>query len=162
MTEVVYPQESGDPVVVELRDPYWAAFLAWLVPGAGHFYQRRFAKGLLFTICILTTFFVGLGLGRGRCVYASFRTNDFRWQYMCQLGAGAVALPAIAQAVKTQDGGDPFFVLCERYPDNYRGPDNRPLAFSIVPDGESPPNESYKDGFMAPPAVPSSYPTTMC
>ncbi len=154
MTEVIYPQESGDPVVVELRDPYWAAFLAWLVPGAGHVYQRRYAKGLLFMVCVLTTFFVGLGLGRGRCVYASFKNNDFRWQYVCQLGAGAVALPAVAQAIKTQDGGEPFLVLCERYPKGFMGPDNRPLEYSIVPADTTPPVDSYKDGFMAPPAGP--------
>ncbi|MEM9411177.1 MAG: DUF6677 family protein, partial [Planctomycetota bacterium] len=115
MVEVSFKQEDGEDVVVELRDPYWAAFLAWLWPGAGHFYQRRYGKGFLFMICILGTFFYGMGLGRGRVVYASFKPGDFRWQYVCQIGAGAVALPAIPQAYVTRDGGDPFFVLCERY-----------------------------------------------
>ena len=91
MVEVVYPQEDGKTVRVDLRDPYWAALLAWLWPGAGHFYQRRYGKGLLFMVCILSIFIFGLCLGRGRVVYASFERGDFRWQYVCQLGAGLVA-----------------------------------------------------------------------
>ena len=155
MTEVVYQQETGDPVIVQLRDPYWAAFIGWLFPGAGHFYQRRYAKGFLFMICVLSIFFLGLGLGRGRVVYASFKGGDFRWQYVCQLGVGAPALPAIAQAFKTKKG-DPFFVLCERYPENSMGPGGVKLDFAQL-DPEIPvPNggQTYKDGFMAPPAGP--------
>jgi TM2 domain-containing membrane protein YozV len=79
MPEIVYPQDSGEPIVVDLRDPYWAAFLAWIWPGAGHFYQRRFAKGFLFMICVLSTYFLGLGLGHGRESLDGFST-DYRKQ----------------------------------------------------------------------------------
>ena len=48
---------------IDLRDPWLAGLLAWLVPGAGHLYQRRTGKGLLFMICILSTYFFGLALG---------------------------------------------------------------------------------------------------
>jgi hypothetical protein len=34
-----------EPVSIDLRDPWLAAFLAWLVPGLGHMYQRRWGKG---------------------------------------------------------------------------------------------------------------------
>ena len=154
MPEIVYPQESGEPIVVNLQDPYWAAFLAWLWPGAGHFYQRRFAKGFLFMICVLSTFFFGLGLGHGRVVYASFKKADFRWQYVCQLGVGAPAFPAIVQAMKTQNGGDPFWVLCERFPEDYHVPANR--FRTIVDENRGGYNgRTLKDGFMAPPAGPT-------
>ena len=126
MPEIVYPQESGEPVVVDLKDPYWAAFFAWAWPGAGHFYQRRYAKGFLFMICILSTYFFGLGIGQGRVVYASFKPGDLRWQFVCQLGVGAPALPAIIQSMKTKKGGDPYWVLCERFPADYP---NSSLAF---------------------------------
>jgi hypothetical protein len=150
MTEVIYPQDDGESIVVDLRDPYWAAFLAWMWPGAGHFYQRRWAKGYLFMICILSTFFYGLFIGRGRVVYASFKSDDFRWQYVCQLGAGVPALPAIAQAMKTQDGADPFFVLCERHTQNSATP------YEIVNEARPAIGKTFKDGFMAPPAGPIS------
>lgn len=154
MPQLVYPQEEGDPIVVNLREPGLAALLAWLWPGAGHFYQRRFAKGFLFMICILSTYFVGLSFSHGRCVYTSFRTNDVRWQYIFQLGVGAPALPAIAQAMKTKDGGDPFWVLCERYPADYAVVD---MQFRRVSDEDKHLVEglkTLKDGFMAPPAGP--------
>ena len=153
MPEIVYPQEQGEPIVVDLRDPYWAALLAWLWPGAGHFYQRRFGKGFLFMVCVLSTYFFGLGMGHGRVVYASLKDNDFRWQYAFQLSTGVVAFPALIQAYKTGNGGDPFFVLCERFPEDYP---TEALRFErITPENrngyEGP---TLKDGFMAPPAGP--------
>jgi hypothetical protein len=90
-------QPSQEPISIDLRKPGLAALLAWLIPGAGHLYQRRYAKGLLFMVCILGTWFFGLGISGGRAVYASFEPEDFRWQYICQLGVGAPALPAIVQ-----------------------------------------------------------------
>ena len=155
MVEVVYPQEDGKTVRVDLRDPYWAALLAWLWPGAGHFYQRRYGKGLLFMVCILSIFIFGLCLGRGRVVYASFERGDFRWQYVCQLGAGLVALPAVVQAIKTRDGGDPFLVMCQRYPEGSGlGKSFRQIPPDVVDSGLGLPKRTYKDGFMAPPAGP--------
>ena len=152
MPEIVYPQDDGEPVVVNLGNPYAAAALAWLIPGAGHFYQRRFTKGLLFMVCVLATYFVGLGLGHGRVVYASYRPNDFRWQYpLFQVHCGIVALPAIVQAYETKDGDDPYWVMCERYPADYR---DENLRFSQISEDNPPaimPKQTLKDGFMAPP-----------
>jgi hypothetical protein len=90
---------AGDPDVIEidLRNPGVAAFWAWLWPGAGHLYQRRYAKGALFMTCILATWFYGLALGDGRVVYASFQKPIPRWHYICQVGVGLPALPAIVQ-----------------------------------------------------------------
>jgi hypothetical protein len=90
---------------VELRDPYIAACLAWLIPGLGHFYQRRWGKGGLFMVCILGTFFMGLWMGQGKVVYASWRPNDQHYAYFCQLGVGLPALPALVQAFRM--GSDP-------------------------------------------------------
>ncbi|MEM7454329.1 MAG: DUF6677 family protein [Planctomycetota bacterium] len=169
MTEVIYPQEGDrDPIVVNLRDPYWAALAAWLWPGAGHFYQRRFAKGFLFMICILSIYFFGLALGQGRVVYASLEKGDFRWPYFCQIGVGLPALPAIPQRLMTKKGGPPMFVMCERYPtDTFIDENGRivsknfpgkktDLSYSRVdPDVLAISTEdSLKDGFMAPPAGP--------
>jgi hypothetical protein len=89
---------------IDLRDPWLAAFLAWLVPGLGHMYQRRWGKGGLFMVCILGTFFYGLWIGGGRVVYASIREPDFRewrWAYAAQVANGLPALPAVVQAIRT-------------------------------------------------------------
>lgn len=82
---------------VDLRNRPLAALLAWLVPGAGHFYQRRYAKSSLFFVCILSTWILGFVLGGGHVVYASWQPGDKRWHYLLQAGVGAPALPALIQ-----------------------------------------------------------------
>ncbi len=152
MAEVQYDLEEGQPLIVQLRDPRWAALLAWLWPGAGHLYQRRYAKGMVFMICILSTFFFGLAMGRGRVVYASTRPNDFRWHYFCQAGVGLPAFPALLQAAATRDGGEPWFQLCERYPAGTVTADGL-REFAVIPPGdESFSGKPLIDGLMAPPA----------
>jgi hypothetical protein len=93
---------------IDLRNPNLAAFLAWLCPGAGHFYQRRYAKGTLFLVCILGIYLFGLIMGGGHVVYTSWNENDKRWQYFCQLGVGAAALPALIQNRLVKEGKPPL------------------------------------------------------
>ena len=82
---------------VRLKNPPVAALLAWLWPGAGHLYQKRYGKGMLFMVCILGIYFFGLALGGGHVVYASWTPQDRRFSYVFQLGVGLPALPAIPQ-----------------------------------------------------------------
>ena len=93
---------------IDLRQPGLAAFWAWLWPGAGHLYQRRYAKGILFMVCILSTYFYGLAMAGGHVVYASWNKSDRRWQYVCQVGVGLPALPALVQARRVATGGKPL------------------------------------------------------
>ena len=97
-----------DGIRVDLRNRYLAAFLAWLVPGAGHFYQRRHAKGSLFVVCILCTWILGFALGGGHVVYASWQPGDKRWHYFLQAGVGVAALPALIQGERMRRHTDPF------------------------------------------------------
>ena len=137
-----------EKIEVDLKESTLAALLAWLWPGAGHLYQQRYRKGALFMICILGTFFLGMILGNGHVVYASWRSNDYRWQSIPQLGVGLPAFPAIVQNLTVRDGGEPFFVVARRYPEGH------PKQFLVMPPEEY---EMYRDdnlpdGFMAPPA----------
>jgi hypothetical protein len=103
-----------ETLVIDLRNPWVAGFLAWLWPGAGHLYQRRYSKGLLYMVCILSLFFFGLILGQGRVVYAmhppgqeAVATGGFAiftriaaiapLPYWLQGMTGLPALPAVAQ-----------------------------------------------------------------
>lgn len=97
------PQPAEEMIEVELRNPAVAALLAWLWPGAGHIYQGRTGKGLLFMICILSTWFFGLALAEGHSVYASNSTIARQLVFGCQLGAGLPAAPALVQAVYLRD-----------------------------------------------------------
>jgi len=102
---------------IDLKDPALAAFLAWLIPGLGHWYQGRRAKAGLFFVCIMGTFLYGLYLGSssgvtasgrkigwGRVVYFSLKKNHIRLHYICQVGVGLPALPAMAQAWRAKQG----------------------------------------------------------
>ena len=82
-----------DGSAIDLRNPALAAVLSWAVPGLGQLYQGRTKKGSLFMAAILTTFVLGLWLGGGKVVYASWKPGDTRWAFVCQAGAGLVAMP---------------------------------------------------------------------
>ena len=124
--ETAAVKRPKDEIVVDLRDPFIAAFLAWLIPGAGHIYQRRYGKGGLFMVCILATFVYGLFLGGGKVVYASMRAGDERYAYVCQVGVGLPALPALVQSYRMNHGQGPlslFGLTIMVPPDMNRMPD---------------------------------------
>jgi len=102
------PPSPEPPLEIDLRDPHVAALLAWLWPGAGHLYQRRYMKAGLFMVCILSTYFFGLALGEGKVVYAAWNAADRRWQYPLQLGVGLPAAPAIVQSLVVRRTGQPM------------------------------------------------------
>jgi hypothetical protein len=89
-----------DGSAIDLRNPALAAALSWAVPGLGQLYQGRTTKGSLFMAAILATYVFGLWLGGGKVVYASWKPSDTRWAFVCQAGAGLVALPAVVQAAR--------------------------------------------------------------
>jgi hypothetical protein len=97
---------------VPLKDPSFAALLAFLVPGLGHFYQRRIFKGVLYCVCILGTFFTGLRIGHGQVVYFQWKPPENRtYAYLFQFWVGAPALPALAQAkLRSKESFEPNFV----------------------------------------------------
>lgn len=147
---MVFFESPKGTVRVELGNRYLAALYAWLLPGAGHFYQGRYAKGLLFSLTILTVYFVGFWLGDGRVVYASFKQNDVRWQFFVQCLVGAPTFPAIVQATAGSENAPPLWIRNYRYPPNQAG---RP-AFSRIEDPaevERLGAAAIPDGFMAAP-----------
>lgn len=126
------PSTSAPAIDVELKDPRLAAFLAWLIPGLGHFYQGRTGKGVLFFVCIVGTFVYGMWLGGGRVVYASAPNPITRWQYFCQLGVGLPALPAIVQRQRMMAGKDPLVADWFMRPPRPFIPENMPEGFTTT------------------------------
>jgi hypothetical protein len=70
---------------------------------------------VLFFVCIVGTFFYGWYIGGERVVYAStanvfsLRFLQDRWQYVCQVGVGLPALPALVQRQLVRDNKKPLF-----------------------------------------------------
>lgn len=129
MVEVVSADASER---AELRDPGLAAFLAWLIPGLGHWYQGRVAKACLFFVLIMGTFAYGLYLGGdakvgwGRVVYFAWREDDHRWHFFCQMGIGLPVLPAVLQA-------SPLHDVTEKVIGRFMAPP-RPSGFNAPPE----------------------------
>jgi TM2 domain-containing membrane protein YozV len=101
---------------VPLRRPYWAAFLAWLIPGLGHFYQGRNGKGWLYAICILGLYLTGFLLGEGKIVYWRWvnplnNPEKFCLYYLGQFFVGLPALPALIQGTVHYLAPDQFPLL---------------------------------------------------
>lgn len=127
-----------DGIPIDLRNPAVAGILAWLFPGAGHFYQKRYAKGVLYMACILTTYVVGFIVGGAHVVYASWIPGDKRWHYVCQLGAGAIAMPALIEGYRMKNA-------TQQFGDGVRSP----LSYATDPDWKP-----LFGGLMAPPRRP--------
>jgi hypothetical protein len=97
---------------VTLKNPLIAALLAYLIPGAGHWYQGRRFKATIYSVCILSLFIWGMILGNWQPVYSQLvyqtdrgystdgeevPTTKFSFGYAAQFFNGAMALPALVQ-----------------------------------------------------------------
>jgi len=140
------PTESNkmefDGVEVDLKNPAFAAFLAFLFPGAGHYYQGRKRKAILFAVCILGLFITGFIIGRGRVVYAypnTFKITNIPkmlskkgWEEIARNSYQDFRIHSYAQAMV----GIPAFPM---------------ILQSRI--GPKPVNEQFLWGFMAPPPI---------
>ncbi len=100
-------------VPIDLRNPYKAAFLAWLIPGLGHYYQGRTRKAVLYALCIFGLYFLGFSMGDGKIVYWRWVNpinfpEKFCIYYIGQFFMGLTTLPALIQATLTEWGMNPI------------------------------------------------------
>lgn len=102
----VPPVTPSHPRLWEQKNPWIAGILAYLIPGAGHLYQGRTTKGILYCVSILGLFFWGQKMGEGMVVYNLPETGAVlkvvSLSFAAQFGAGAAALPAILQNQRAQ------------------------------------------------------------
>ncbi len=98
---------------ISLRNPAVAALLAWLIPGLGHYYQGRKGKAVLYGVCILGLYFIGLLMGEGKIVYWRWvnplnNPEKFCVYYLGQFFVGLPALPALVQGTVQYFFHDPI------------------------------------------------------
>jgi hypothetical protein len=117
MNNIVKSPDPEYPIEIDLKNRSLAALWAWLWPGAGHLYQGRYAKGILFMVCILSTFFFGFGLGGWKVVFMRTKRPYPRLHYVCQVCVGLPALPAIVEWNREKSGKGPLFHGLYRPPD---------------------------------------------
>jgi hypothetical protein len=100
-----------DNAHVRLRNPLVAAFLAWMVPGLGHYYQGRKGKAILYAACILGLYFTGMALAEFKVVYWRWINplaypEKFCLHYFGQFWMGLLTLPALIQGTLKYYGHD--------------------------------------------------------
>ena len=94
-----------------------APAIGWLIPGAGHMIQKRWIRGLLLFISIVTLFLLGLGM-QGRIYRANGGDILDILGFVGDVGAGALYLLSLALdwgqgaiAIATADYGTKFIIV---------------------------------------------------
>ncbi|RUL89540.1 DUF6677 family protein [Tautonia sociabilis] len=105
--------DRPNPDLIPLKNRSKAAALALIWPGLGHLYQGRYAKGILYLICIFGLYAVGFALGEGANVYWTWvnplrDAEHFRLYYLGQFWVGLPAWPALLQATLVHLGHQPI------------------------------------------------------
>lgn len=91
---------------IKLRNRSLAAVLAFVFPGAGHLYQRRYFKAGIYCFCILGIYFWGCSLGEAKAVHARFdpaeagKSRHRTIGFLAQAGIGLPAMPAVGQLAR--------------------------------------------------------------
>jgi hypothetical protein len=105
------PTESLSPMAVI------APAIGWLIPGAGHMIQKRWIRGSLLFVSIVTLFLLGLGM-QGRIYKANGGDILDILGFIGDLGAGGLYLLTLAMdwgqgaiAFATADYGTKFMIV---------------------------------------------------
>lgn len=95
----------------------WAPAVGWFIPGAGHIIQRRWIRGALLFISIVTLFVLGLGM-QGRIYRANGGDILDILGFVGDLGAGALYILTLAMdwgqtaiAYAVADYGTKFMIV---------------------------------------------------
>ena len=94
-----------------------APALGWLIPGAGHMIQKRWIRGALLFVSIVTMFLLGLAM-QGRIYRANGGDILDILGFVGDVGAGALYILSVAQdwgqgaiAFATADYGTKFMIV---------------------------------------------------
>lgn len=94
-----------------------APAIGWLIPGAGHMMQKRWIRGVLLFISIVTLFLLGLGM-QGRIYHANGGDILDILGFVGDVGAGALYILSLALdwgqgaiAFATADYGTKFIIV---------------------------------------------------
>ena len=94
-----------------------APAVGWLIPGAGHMIQKRWVRGVLLFVSIVSMFLLGLAM-QGRIYRANGGDILDMLGFVGDIGAGALYILSVAQdwgqgaiALATADYGTKFMIV---------------------------------------------------
>ncbi len=96
---------------INLKNPVLAGILAFLLPGAGHLYQGRIFKSVVYAVCIWGTYLTGNVMSGWRAVQAP-RLGEVRskiplsLKFAAQAGVGLPGLYAMYQTSRASQPGN--------------------------------------------------------
>lgn len=70
------------------KNPLFGLILAWLIPGAGHYYLGKQAKAIYFFVSITLTFFLGVFLAK----FCNINIDRYPWHYIGEIFNGGATL----------------------------------------------------------------------
>ena len=82
-----------------------AGTLAWMLPGMGHIYQRRFSRGLLLGASVFLMYFIGWSMGGHLYgLHNSSETGFLAYVFgFCDLGSGILYVFSLLANIATTD-----------------------------------------------------------
>ncbi len=83
------------PVPVDLKNPVIAGLLAFLCPGAGHLYQKRFFKAFVFAACVWGSWWTGMAMSDWKALQAPAKGHMQTAVVLKFAGQGGVGLPSV-------------------------------------------------------------------
>ncbi|HUT37033.1 MAG TPA: DUF6677 family protein [Planctomycetota bacterium] len=114
--------ESNEATGTSRRDPGRALLLAWLLPGAGHWFIGLRGRAVLYGASVLGIFLVGLGMGG----LATVSVYGHKWAFLLQVFGGPLAVAtAVGQHLAQQAVAAPTAAAWLR---NLACPSPSPLA----------------------------------
>ena len=93
---------KSEPQYVPIANPYVAAFLAWLIPGAGHAFVGRRGRGLIFFAVVMVSIGIGVSLN-GRLPW---QFSNAPLTTLATLGALGSGLPCVVLRLALDYTGD--------------------------------------------------------
>jgi hypothetical protein len=89
---------------IPLKQPLLAGILAFLVPGAGHAYQGRYFKAVVYFVCIIGLFLAGMRMSDWKAVYLNKSSAEHgtsgrhtMLRFAAQFGVGLPCVWALVQ-----------------------------------------------------------------
>ena len=89
------PPAGREPSNVKGKNPLLGLIMAWLVPGAGHYYLGRRGKAVYYFLLITITFFLGTVLAD----FCNVNIDRFPWHYAGEIFYGSATL-AVQQVTR--------------------------------------------------------------
>jgi hypothetical protein len=93
----------ADTHPASLRDPGKTLLLAWLVPGAGHWYAGRPARGTLYAVTVIAVFVAGVAMGG----LSTVSVYGHKWAFLLQMFDGPLTIVTALLGLRNAGAPEP-------------------------------------------------------